>query len=192
MQPVFYLFAGINGAGKTSLYQVVSEMVELGERVSIDDIARDLGDWRDPALQIRASREALRRGFRCIDEGRTFNQETTLPGAVLLRQLAMAKEKGFTVVLYYLGVETVELAIARVKSRVARGGHGIPEQLIRRRHASMPGALRKVLPLCDLAFFYDNTDMFRQIALFESGEPVDLDTLVPDWFFDIAGDNAAL
>ena len=183
MRPVFYLFAGINGAGKTSLYRVISEMVELGERVSIDERVRELGDWRDPGVQLRASVLSLRQGFRCIAQGRTFNQETTLPGAVLLRQLREAKEKGFTVVLYFLGIASVELAIRRVNARVARGGHGIPEGLIRRRHEEMPGALFRVLPFCDLAFFYDNTDMFRQVALFEGGEIVDADPLPPAWFF---------
>ena len=187
MPPVFYLFAGINGAGKTSLYQVVSEMVELGERVSIDDFARELGDWRDPAVQIRASRLALAHSFRCIEEGLTFNEETTLPGAVLQRQLRAAKAQGFTVVLYFLGIRSVELAIERVRSRVAKGGHGIPEGLIRRRHAGMPKALQTILPYCDLAFFYDNTDMFRQVALCENGELVDTDPQLPEWFHEIMG-----
>lgn len=183
MQPVFYLFAGINGAGKTSLYRVISEMVELGERVSIDERVKELGDWREPGVQLRASIDSLRQGMRCIDEGRTFNQETTLPGAVLLRQLREAKARGFTVILYFLGIASVELAIERVNARVARGGHGIPEGLIRRRHEQMPTALGKVLPYCDLAFFYDNTDMFRQVALFEGGEIVDADPVPPAWFF---------
>lgn len=184
---VFYLFAGINGSGKTSFYKTISEGMDLGERVSIDETASLLGSWLDPVIQVRAGRIALQQAFDHIDAGVTFNQETTLPGAVIERQLREAKAAGFTVILYFLGVDTVETAIERVRRRVAKGGHGIPESLIRRRWENMPAALGKILPYCDLAYFYDNTECFRQIVLLEGTRLVDADPALPDWFYYVTG-----
>ena len=187
--PTFYLFAGINGAGKTSFYRAIAEGMDLGERVSIDETAATLGSWLDPVIQVRAGRVALKQAFTHIDDGVTFNQETTLPGAVIVRQLREAKAAGFTVILYFLGVDRVETAIERVHRRVAKGGHGIPESLIRRRWENMPEALGKILPYCDLAYFYDNTERFRQIVLLEGDRLVDADPPLPDWFYYVTGRN---
>ena len=128
------LFAGINGAGKTSLYDTIKSRTDLGVRVSLDEIAKSMGDWKDPAVQVRAGCEALLQVRELIKEGKTFNQETTLPGMVMVSQLSDAKKAGYTIVLYFVGVQGVEIAINRVKKRIERGGHGISEEVIRKRY----------------------------------------------------------
>ena len=65
---------GINGAGKTSLYDTIKSRTDLGVRVSLDEIAKSMGDWKDPAVQVRAGCEALLQVRGLIKEGRTFNQ----------------------------------------------------------------------------------------------------------------------
>ena len=181
------LFAGINGAGKTALYNTIMTRRDLGVRVSVDDNAEKLGDWRDPVVQMRAAYVAIKEVKDLIRNGVTFNEETTLPGAVIVKQLTEAKKEGYTVVLYFVGVEGVEVAINRVKRRLARGGHGISEEVIRKRYLNMPKALAKVLPLCDRAFFFDNTEMFRQIAYIENNNFADVDPNLPDWFYYVTG-----
>ena len=181
------LFAGINGAGKTSLYDTIKSRTDLGVRVSLDEIAKSMGDWKDPAVQVRAGCEALLQVRELIKEGKTFNQETTLPGMVMVSQLSDAKKAGYTIVLYFVGVQGVEIAINRVKKRIERGGHGISEEVIRKRYVNMPKALSKILPLCDRAFFYDNTERFRQIAYIENNNFADIDPNLPDWFYYVTG-----
>ena len=56
----YIIFAGINGSGKTALYGILKDTVELGRRISIDDIAAKLGDWKDNLVQIKAARQALK------------------------------------------------------------------------------------------------------------------------------------
>ena len=182
-----YLFAGVNGTGKTSLYITLKDKMNLGRRVSVDDIARSLGDWRDPTVQVRAGCVALKEAKACVARGESFNQETTLPGAVIVKQLKAAKEAGFFITLYFVGVNGVEISIDRVKRRVSKGGHGISEEVIRKRYNTMPEALSRVLPYCDRAFFYDNTELFRQIACYEKGEFTDLDVDLPAWFYFVTG-----
>ena len=181
------LFAGINGAGKTSLYNTVRSRTDLGVRVSLDDVARELGDWKDPVVQVRAGCVVLKQVSELIRQGQTFNQETTLPGAVIVTQLQEAKKAGYTVILYFVGVQGVEIAVDRVKKRMERGGHGISEEVIRKRYLNMPKALSRILPYCDRAFFYDNTEMFRQIAYIENNNFADIDPNLPEWFYYVTG-----
>lgn len=181
------LFAGINGVGKTSLYNVIKDKTQMGIRVSIDDYAESLGDWTDPVVQVKASCTALKEAYLNIKKGISFNQETTLPGMVIAKELSEARKYGYTVVLYFVGVEGVDLAIERVHRRIENGGHGVPDELILKRYINMPKALSKILPLCHWAFFYDNTEMFRQIASIENGSISDLDPNLPEWFYIMTG-----
>ena len=130
---VFTIIAGINGAGKTSLYRVLNNTEELGERVNIDEIALGIGDWRSTKAQIQAGRTAMAMINRFINEGISFHLETTLPGAAIIRQINMAKSHGFTVNLYFVGIDSVKVAIDRVHMRMANGGHGIADEFIIKR-----------------------------------------------------------
>ena len=56
-----------------------------------------------------------------------YNQETTLTGKNIIKAIKEIKEKGYTIHLYYVGVDSPEIAKQRVKNRVKRGGHDIPE-----------------------------------------------------------------
>jgi len=69
----------------------------------------------------------------CIRKGESFAFETTLSGKTYLKKIREMKSKGYKVIIYFLKLETVELAIERVRLRVAEGGHNIPEEDIRRR-----------------------------------------------------------
>ena len=55
----YVIFAGINGVGKTALHKILDGNINIGERISIDDIAAELGDWRDPMVQIKAASAIL-------------------------------------------------------------------------------------------------------------------------------------
>ena len=125
----YVIFAGINGVGKTVLHKILSETVDLGQRISIDDIVLSMGDWRDPLVQIKAARKAMGELRAVIDEGKTFHQETTLPGEAIVRYANLAKSKGYRVVLHYIGVASLDIAKERVRQRVEEGGHGIDERI---------------------------------------------------------------
>lgn len=187
-RPIYTLIAGINGAGKTSLYWTLSRNGSLGVRINIDEIVKERGDWHDPKLQIMAGREALKRIYECIDNQISFHTETTLPGLSIVRQINRAKEKGFEIQLYFVGVESVDIALERVHRRMAHGGHGIDDQCLMRRYEQLIPNLRKILPLCDRAVMFDNTVRFRQIALLYQNRVVDCDRNLPNWFIEIMDD----
>ena len=188
--PVYYIFAGINGSGKTALYSVLKSDIDLGERVSIDDIVRGMGDWRDPLLQIKGARMAMSRLSELIDEKQTFHQETTLPGEAIIRFAEKARREGFTIVLYYVGVDDLEIAIDRVHKRVEAGGHGISDNMIRKRFSEMLSCLCRLIPYCNEIYFYDNTKSFRQIAIICDGETIDADMDIPEWMIRLKNSGA--
>ena len=187
-KPVFTLIAGINGAGKTSLYHILKTEDGLGERINIDEIVKTLGGWRDPEAQVRAGKTALKRVEECIAGRTSFHMESTLPGMTVLRQIRKAKENGFSIRLYFIGVDDIETAITRVHKRMSMGGHGVSDAFIRKRFHRLLPNLRQIIPYADFSIFYDNTVRLRQIALFIGTHMIDCDRDLPNWFIDLIDD----
>ena len=180
--PVAILFGGVNGAGKTSLYEIISKTEDLGKRVSIDDIVKTEGPWQDPIIQVRAAKLAKKLIDAYIENGVSFHFESTLTGMVVHRQLAEAHSRGFKTVLYFVGIDGCDKAIERVHRRVDRGGHGIDDRAVITRYNAMTENLCRISKLCDEIYFYDNTVRFRQIAIHVDGKIIDEDPLLPLWY----------
>lgn len=62
----------------------------------------------------------------------------------------------------YIGVEDSEVAKERVKIRVSKGGHGIPDKDIERRYYDSLNNLNNVIEMCDEVNIYDNTEVLRE------------------------------
>lgn len=189
MKPKYTIFAGVNGAGKTSLSQILRKYENLGERINVDEIVASEGSWKDSLLQIKASRKAMAMMTQCLENKVTFHQETTLASSTILRQIKKAKEAGYVIQLYYVGVENLQTAVRRVHQRVEKGGHGVDDKLIEQRFEKLPETLKKIMPLADHAFFYDNTVKFKQIAYVRKNVLVDYDFDLPVWFWEIIARN---
>jgi predicted ABC-type ATPase len=87
--------------------------------------------------------------------------------------------------MHYVGLDSAETAKLRVKLRVEHGGHGISDEDIERRYVKTFENLKEVLPLCDLAAIYDNSEAFRRFAIYKNGKCVRLSSNVPKWYEDI-------
>jgi predicted ABC-type ATPase len=160
------MFAGVNGAGKTSLYHDKSvRFDDIGARVNLDEIVRASGDWRDTQLQLQAGRQAVSLINKYIAEGVSFHQETTLAGRTGLKTIRQAKAAGFQIVLYYVGLESPEIAKQRVHNRVEKGGHGIADDVIEMRYERSLQNLKIVAPLCDIVNIYDNSGDFPRYVM---------------------------
>ena len=181
----YVIFAGINGVGKTALHKILDGNINIGERISIDDIAASLGDWRDPMIQLKSARLAMAELKKAIAEGRSFHQETTLPGEAIVRFADLAKENGYYIVLNYIGVASLDIAKERVRRRVEKGGHGIDEKVMEKRFEDMKKTLIPLIARCDEVYFYDNTVNFKQVAMLLDGKLADCDVDLPAWLVEI-------
>ena len=166
MSKEFNIFAGIDGAGKTTLYfkQLETEKNKnFGLRVNIDEIVQAIGDWKNPKDQIRASKIALKIRNEHLENGYSFNQETTLCGKSIISFIRKAKDNGYKINLYYVGLESEQIAKDRVKIRVAKGGHDIAPELIERRYKESLENLKEILPIVNNLYLFDNSREFKSI-----------------------------
>lgn len=158
-RPVLYVLAGVNGAGKSS----------IGGRHLLDVSGMS---WFNPDTFAREYRQATgcgqeeanaiawSEGMRYLDEavanGTSYAFETTLGGRTVPARIAAAAA-AHDVAVWYCGLASPQLHIARVKARVAYGGHAIPEDKIRERYESSLVNLIALLPRLSSLMVYDNS-----------------------------------
>ena len=159
--PYLYIIAGCNGAGKTTAsYTLLPEMLKCKEFVNSDEIAKGLSPFNADsiAVAVEASRIMYKRMKELIAAKETFAMETTLATRTVANLIKEAQKEGYYVTLLYFWLNTPELAIARVKERVAAGGHNVPENTIRRRYkAGIRNLFDLYLPICDYWMVTDNS-----------------------------------
>ena len=81
----YTIFAGVNGAGKTSIYKSIYYNENIDEkRINTDEMVARIGSWQDNNIQIKCAREAVKLIKKYILEGISFNQETTLSGKSII------------------------------------------------------------------------------------------------------------
>ena len=158
--PNLYIIAGCNGAGKTTTsYTVLPEMLNCREFVNADEIARGLSPFQPETVSFQAGRIMLKRIKELLNAKNDFGFETTLSTKSHLQVIRQAKVLGFTVVLIFFWLESVDLAKSRVKARVEKGGHNIPDVVIERRYIrGLKNFFNLYKGLADSWIIYDNSN----------------------------------
>lgn len=167
MSKNLYIISGCNGAGKTTAsYTVLPEILNCKEFVNADEIARGLSPFNPESVAIEAGRLMLQRIEFLLEKDVSFSIETTLSTKSYINLVRRAQEKGFSVRILFFWLNSPELAIRRVAERVAKGGHNIPEPIIRRRYtAGLKNLFNLFMDQVDYWDIYDNSDYPRkQIA----------------------------
>jgi predicted ABC-type ATPase len=155
-----YVIAGVNGAGKSSIAGRAFRQ-SGSDYYNPDEAARRFLATNQSLTQAEANSAAWHEGVkllkRAIEEGLDFAFETTLGANTIPRLLRQAANSGFDIYVWYVGLKSAELHIARVKSRVARGGHDISEEDIRRRYEHSRLNLIDLLPVLRALRVFDNS-----------------------------------
>lgn len=165
--PRLYIISGCNGAGKTTAsYSLLPEMLNCKEFVNSDEFAKGLSPFDPSKASIQASRYMLKKFRYLLERGKDFAIETTLATRTLLKMAKKAQAAGYTVTLLYFWLNSPDLAVERVRARVATGGHDIPEETIRRRYnTGIYYFFNLYAPICERWILADNSQIpFRVIA----------------------------
>jgi len=158
--PRIYVLAGTNGAGKSSIAGAV--LIEQGVEYFNPDAAAALIAEANPGITLEDAQSAAwyegrRLLERAIAERLQFAFETTLGGTTITELLERAIASGIEVRIWYVGLDSVERHIARVRARVEAGGHDIPEERIRERYIRSLLNLIRLMPKLTELRVYDNS-----------------------------------
>ncbi len=193
MRPQLWMFAGPNGAGKSTLvarFRVAGKLTVINP----DVIARQINpDHRgEPAIMLQAGRIAHEQRLALMRDARSFAMETTLSGHGELRVMAGAKAAGYKITLVFVGLRSVLSSLARVRERVARGGHDVPVPVILRRHARSLAHLPAAMGLADRCFILDNTGMRPRLLIsIDEGRVRHTSPPLPSWARSLMPDHAS-
>lgn len=157
-QPIIYLIAGCNGAGKTTFArEFLPKEVNCLRFLNADEIARGLSPLKPSAGAVQAARLLLGQVKECLRRRETFALESTLSGKTYIRLFRHALQLGYEIELHYLWLSSPSQAVARVRLRVKQGGHHVPAPDIRRRFwRSLVHLLDDYLPLATRWAIWDN------------------------------------
>ncbi|MBQ9042556.1 MAG: hypothetical protein IJ111_07045 [Eggerthellaceae bacterium] len=174
-EPYYILFAGVNGAGKSTLFRTAlwqhGEIDASLARVNSDEILVANG-WNplSESDQIKAGRLAVREIRGHFDKLESFNQETTLTGKSIMRNIHKAHEAGFHIIVFYVCVDSPSIANARIEHRSSIGGHSVDPDIVVRRYDESLHNLIEIIDLCEEVYLYDNTVALELEARFAMGE----------------------
>lgn len=167
-----YVIAGPNGAGKTTFArEFLPVYADCRNFVNADLIAQGVSPFSPEAAAFRAGRMMLDEIRTFAAKRLSFGFETTLSGRTYFRTLRELKADGYEVHFFFLWLKSPELAMSRVRERVARGGHDVPETIIRRRFGrSIRNFFVHYRQLADSWMLFDNSAEAPRMVAFERGD----------------------
>jgi predicted ABC-type ATPase len=159
-----FVLAGCNGAGKSSIggqaflaAGIPYFNPDLAAREAIAAARAHDRTLSQREANAWAWSEGVARLRRAIAQRGNYALETTLGGDTIVALLLDAAATGLAVNVWFVGLDSVELHVARVRQRVARGGHDIPRADIERRYVRGRLNLIRLLPQLTQLIVYDNS-----------------------------------
>ncbi|MDA7415591.1 zeta toxin family protein [Xenophilus arseniciresistens] len=189
-RPVFYLLAGPNGAGKSTLYKALAANGTLApglEFINADlHEAAHLQHIPEPQARSEAARVwAEQRRTALLGERRSFVSETVFSHPSKLALIAEAQAAGFLVVLIVVALDEPQRLLARVRQRVAEGGHAVPDDRVLARYPRTLALLAQAVRQVPLALLYDSevveAGTHRLVAVCRAGVAQPQVTPLPAW-----------
>lgn len=198
------VIAGHNGAGKTTIYnERLADILagEMEEHINPDEVEQAItldlgaGSHSKEEFEVLAAKEGTRLRFQYLDRETNFSFETVLsdPLQGKVGFMAEARRRGYLVVLFAVGLDSIEKSKARVAMRHAKGGHNVREDKIEDRYERVLLNFAHGARVATLAIFFDNSedrsedglDTYWDIAFFENGELVVKDESPPAWWHEV-------
>ena len=194
---LLFVLAGVNGAGKSSVGGTFLQEANI-DFFNPDEAARSIREASGCSIED-ANALAWQEGRRllefAIESRMNFALETTLGGTTIPRLLNEAAATGVRVLVWFVGLASPQQHIARVRARVAAGGHDIPEEMILERWDNSRRNLVLLMPFLTELRVFDNSQesdpqagtipMPRQLLYCRDGAivdpPFELLSMTPEW-----------
>lgn len=179
-RPVIVAVAGSNGAGKSAFYE--AHLKPAGLRfINADVLAGELGIDAYQAAEIAAK---LRQEL--VSQGESFVFETVFSDPVgdKLAFLKDATTRGYSVVVCFIGIASVDRSEERVAMRVSQGGHDVPTDKLTARFPRTMANLKQAIRELPCVVIFDNDDLcmpFRLAAIYQNGQSTFSATPIPRW-----------
>ena len=157
--PNLFVVAGPNGAGKTTyVRRFLPQEMRCREFVNADLIAAGLSPFDPDRAAFEAGRIMLRRLRELTDRRESFAFETTLSGHGYIEFLRDLRAAGYRIRLDFLWIPDLDITRNRVRQRVTKGGHNIPDEIQQRRfQRGIRNLAERYRPLVHYWRLYDNT-----------------------------------
>lgn len=167
------ILAGPNGCGKTTLADLLRADKVISTYVNADLIAQGMSISDGELSAISAGRALLNRVEMALENGESFAFESTMAGRSWTKLIKRAQALGYEVTICFAVVDSVEIALARIRERVKEGGHDIPSEVVERRFVrSRELFATHYRKICDRWYVFDNTGSAAcVIAAKENGNP---------------------
>lgn len=182
-KPEIWAIVGGNGAGKSTFYQLFLEPQGI-PFVNADVIAKEVGPEDPEAVSYDAATIASQQREKAIQGQQNFCFETVFSHPSKIDLLAQAKVAGYEINLVVIYLVNVEINKARVKQRVATGGHNVPAEKITSRIPKTHNNVAVAIDLSDSVYIFDNSSCdkpFKRIAIKEQECVIFYEKEVPDW-----------
>lgn len=169
-RPTIIALAGSNGAGKSTFYE--TQLACLGwPFINADQLAKDL--YLDPYEAVEFAKQQR---AQLVEQKASFIFETVFsdPVGEKVRFLQDASNSGYHVLLSFVAIQYPETSIQRVGMRVSQGGHDVPIEKLRSRHARTLENLKLAIRCLPQVRIFDNSDLskpYEHVATFINGIP---------------------
>lgn len=172
LPPQFIIIGGGNGSGESTSADLV--LPSVIPYINADEIAKGLPEVEGENKDARASRILINAMGEHEARREDFAIETTLASRSLAPRVRRIQEAGYEFQLLFFWLASPELNIQRVAERVQRGGHHIPEDVIRRRYvAGLKNFFNLYKPLANDWRAYNNSESGKTLLVAEQrlGQP---------------------
>jgi len=178
----FFILAGANGVGKTSLSKEFLKEYENSKFLNADEIAKSKNPKDLFSVRILAGKELLHNLDALMSKKETIVLESTISGKSLTNTIKKAKAIGYKIYIFYTFADSPEVCIERIKDRVKKGGHDVPAEDVKRRfYRSIKNFWHIYRQLADVWALYYNMEQSNVIAKYADNE---IEVLLEDKYKD--------
>ncbi len=178
---ILYVIAGTNGTGKSShFYAFIPFNIPV---INTDAIAKQLKEksFSETELYSIAKEEGNKMLQQYLDENKSFGIETNLADNGSWKMILDIQSRGYTIQIFYFGINDLDLSIRRIAERVLRGEHHVPENLVKERLLNSASLLNHYYKKPELIVFIDNTIYPQKIAILKTGKIIFKLKKLPKW-----------